>query len=78
MTYEIFLKNLDGKQYVLTVKINDTVLDVKKKIESQLNISMSEMSLSFCNKTLKDENYLSYYSIAKSSTLIISKRLPGG
>ncbi|RIB04050.1 hypothetical protein C2G38_1988971 [Gigaspora rosea] len=66
------------KNYALNVTINDTVLGLKKKLRSMLDIDIKEISLSFSSKPLEDHRTLESYNIEQNDTIHVSRRMRGG
>jgi ubiquitin len=62
----------------LDVKPNDTIGEVKSKIQGQKGIPTAQQQLSFGGKQLEDHRSLSNYNIANGSTVQLVFRLRGG
>ena len=71
----IFAKMLIGKTIPLEVKSNETVKDVKKKIEITEGIPSEQQALVFAGKELKDARKLSYYNLEKETRVHLIPRL---
>ena len=65
-------------QFNLDVKPNDTIGEVKTKIQGQEGIPTAQQQLSFGGKQLEDYRSLSNYNIANGSTVQLVFRLRGG
>ncbi|KAG2273822.1 hypothetical protein Bca4012_046086 [Brassica carinata] len=73
---KIFVKTLKGDRFEIQVNLEDSVADVKKKIETVLGVTAEEQMLIHKGKVLKDETTLEANNVSEKSIIGVIKRKP--
>lgn len=76
--FQIFVKTLTNKNFVITVNANDDVRTIKERILEKEGIPPDQQRLIFAGKQIEDGNKISDYSIGKDATVHLVLRLRGG
>ncbi|CAF1073209.1 unnamed protein product [Adineta steineri] len=77
-SFQIFIKTLTGKSLIITVMKEDTVEDLKIKIQDREGVPPDRQRIIYGGKQLQDDLTLFDYNISKDATLHLVLRLPGG
>jgi ubiquitin len=75
---QVFVKTLTGKNITLEINPEDTIEQVKQKIQEREGIPPAEQRLIFSGKQLEDNKTVQDYNIQKDCTIHLVLRLRGG
>ena len=68
------IKTIDNKKYNIDIEENNTILDLKKILETKYKISINNQKLIYSGNILKDTDIISQLNITNFIVLFISKK----
>lgn len=77
-TFQVFLKNHDGKLNVYDVQRDETVTAFKQKVQDRERVQASQQRLLYESRELMDGGRLSDYKVKAHSTIVLMLHLRGG
>ncbi|XP_032050037.1 2'-5'-oligoadenylate synthase-like protein [Aythya fuligula] len=75
---DILVKDIKGQTMTYSVRPTDTVLVLKKKINSRQGIPVEQQRLTYDSRNLEDHHKLEHYNVQPKSTIYLLLRLRGG
>ncbi|XP_062979436.1 2'-5'-oligoadenylate synthase 1-like [Elgaria multicarinata webbii] len=75
---EIFVKDHNGRSSVYAILPNETVLNLKKKIEARTSVLVNQQRLTYNDRELEDTNTFAFYNIRAKDTVYLLLRVRGG
>ena len=78
MSFQIFVKSINGKSRTLDVNTTDTIAQIKQQMAEKEGIAAEEQRLIFAGKNLDDTKTLQDYNINADSTIHLVLRVKGG
>jgi hypothetical protein len=78
MSFQIFVKSINGKSRTLDVNATDSIASIKQQMAEKEGVSAEEQRLIFAGKNLDDTKTLQDYNINAESTIHLVLRVKGG
>ena len=75
---QIFVKTLSGRTITVETDANDSIEELKRKIEAKEGIPARDQRIIYAGKSLDEQNTVGDYSIQNGSNLYLVLRLRGG
>lgn len=75
MSFQIFVKSINGKSRTIDVTPQSTIADVKQKLQETEGINTEEQRLIFAGKNLEDTRTIAEYNIGADSTIHLVLRV---
>ncbi|PVF91652.1 polyubiquitin, partial [Serendipita vermifera] len=73
--FQIFVRNLNGRTMTISVKADETVESLRRKVEDKTDIPAETQRLLYAGKQLVPGRVLSDYNIQKMSTVELGQRV---
>ncbi|XP_077968919.1 uncharacterized protein LOC144422872 [Styela clava] len=77
-TFNITVKNFDGKSHALQVRLSESVDDLKSKVKQKTGVMPNQQTLTHEGRTLQNQRFLREYGIHENSVVHLVGRLRGG
>ncbi|CRL01669.1 CLUMA_CG014889, isoform A [Clunio marinus] len=70
---KLFIKELKGNEVVLDIQDEAFIADVKRQVESKLNIPVAQQKLIYLGKILQDSSKVKDYKIQDNAKLMLTR-----
>ncbi|KAM9360659.1 ubiquitin-like protein ISG15 [Symphorus nematophorus] len=77
-TMQVFINNLQGKKSTYDVKPDETVMNLKRRVECREGVKVSQQRLVYQSREMMDGDTLADYNIEALGTINLTSRLRGG
>ncbi len=78
MSFQIFVKSINGKSRTIDVNSTDTIASLKQKLQEKEGIAVDEQRLIYSGKSLENEKTLESYNVGADATLHLVLKVRGG
>lgn len=77
-TTQVLINNLNGKKSSYDIKPDETVMNLKKRVECREGVKASQQRLVYESKEMMDGHTLAHYNVRAGGDINLTSRLRGG
>lgn len=78
MSFNIYVKTLEGRSTMITVSANEKIMDGKRKFREITGSSVPDPQWKFGSQVLKNGQTFEYYGIEDGDNIVTNDRNQGG